>query len=151
MRFTQVRNMLDQVREFHGQLAEYYNQLSDAAAQERVKLLLDHMSSHEEQLQVGLGAYEEDASKQVMDTWVDCKYCNEILATCEQTPITPHLDVGGVIRVAMDVDNCLLRFYREVAENADSETVREVFRNLIDAEEAELRKLALNALGAKDM
>jgi len=151
MRFTQVRKMLDQVREFHGQLAEYYNQLSDTAAQERVKLLLDHMSSHEQHLQKSLAAYEEDESRQVMDTYVDCIYCDEILATCEQSPITPQLDVDGVIRVAMDVDNCLLRFYREVAANADSETVREVFRNLIDAEEAELRKLAMNALGAKDM
>lgn len=151
MRFTQVRNMLDQVREFHGQLAEYYSQLSDTAAQHRVKLLLDHMSSHEKHLQSSLAAYEEDASQQVMNTYVDCIYCDEILATCEQTPIAPQTDVDGVIKVAMDVDNCLLRFYREVAENADSETVREVFRNLIDSEEAELRKLALNALAAVDM
>jgi len=83
--------------------------------------------------------------------FVDCIYCDEILVTCEQTPITPTMTVDGVIRVAMDVDNCLLRFYREVATNADSETVREVFRNLIDAEEGELRKLATNALAAVDM
>lgn len=143
--------MLDQVREFHGQLAEYYSQLSDTVAQQRVKLLLDHMSSHERHLQAGLAAYEEAASQQVMNTYVDCIYCDEILATCEQTPITPQMNVDGVIGVAMDVDNCLLRFYREVAANADSEAVRELFRNLIDAEEADLRKLALDALAAVDM
>lgn len=151
MRYTQVRNMLDQVREFHGQLAEYYSQLSDTVAQQRVKLLLDHMSSHEQHLQAGLAAYEEAASQQVMNTYVDCIYCDEILATCEQMPITPQMNVDGVIGVAMDVDNCLLRFYREVAANADSEAVRELFRNLIDAEEADLRKLALDALAAVDM
>ena len=151
MRLTQVRNMLDQVGEFHGQLAEYYSQLSDTAAQQRVKMLLDHLSSHEQHLQTSLAAYEEDASRQVMDTYVDCIYCDEILATCEQTPVTPEMSVDGVIRVAMDVDNCLLRFYREVAAKADSETVREVFRNLIELEEGELRKLAMNALWAMDM
>lgn len=150
MRFAQVRSMLDQVREFHGQLAEYYGQLSDKSAQERLKLLLDHMSSHERNLQTSLSEYEEDAPRKVMDTYVDCIYCDEILATCEQTPIAPEMSVDGVIRVAMDVDNCLLRFYREVAESADSETVREVFRNLIDGEEAELRKLAMDALLAGD-
>lgn len=143
--------MLGQVGEFHGQLAEYYSQLSDTAARQRVKMLLDHLSSHEHHLQTSLAAYEEDASRQVMDTYVDCIYCDEILATCEQTPVTPEMSVDGVIRIAMDVDNCLLRFYREVAANADSETVREVFRSLIDAEEGELRKLAMTALGAMDM
>jgi rubrerythrin len=143
--------MLDQVREFHGQLAEYYGQLSDKAAQQRLKMLLDHMSSHEKHLQTSLAAYEEDASRQVMDTYVDCAYCDEIMATCEQTPVTPQMNVNRVIKIALDVDNCLLRFYREVAANADSETVREVFRNLIDMEEGELRKLAMNALGAQDM
>ena len=114
-------------------------------------MLLDHLSSHEQHLQTSLVAYEEDASRQVMDTYVDCIYCDEILATCEQTPVTPEMSVEGVIRVAMDVDNCLLRFYREVAARADSETVREVFRSLIEVEEGELRKLAMNALWAMDI
>jgi hypothetical protein len=150
MRLTQVRNTLDQVREFHRQLADYYAQLSDAATQQRLKLLLDHLASHETNLHDSMAAYAKDAPKQVMNTYVDCIYCDEIMATCEHTPITPEMSVDGVIKVAMDVDSCLLRFYREVAENADSETVREVFRNLIDAEEGELRKLALDAMLAGD-
>ena len=151
MRFTQVRDILDQIRDFHGQLAEYYSQLSDKADQQRVKMLLDHMSGHEKDLQTSLAAYEEGASKQVMDTWVDCIHCEEIIATCTQTPIAPETGVDGVIGVAMDVDRCLLRFYREAAQKAETETVREVFRNFVDMEEAELRKLALNALQAAEM
>ena len=151
MRFTQVRNMLDQIRDFHGQLAEYYAQLSDKTEQQRLKLLLDHMSGHERDLQSSLAAYEEDAASQVMDTWVDCIHCDEIITTCKQTPIEPETSVDGVIGVAMDVDRCLLHFYREAADKAETETVRDVFKNLIDMEEAELRKLALNALQAADM
>ena len=151
MRYAQIRDILDQVRDFHGQLADYYSGLSDKATKQRVKLLLDHMSSHERNLQQGLAAYEDDASRQVMDTWVDCSHREEILATCEQTPIAPKTSVDSVTRVAMDVDRCLLRFYHDVAGNAESETVREVFRNLIDMEEAELRKLAFGALQAIDI
>jgi len=151
MRKTQVRSMLDQVREFRGQLDEYYSRLSDTATQQRVKMLLDYMASHERNLQKSMAEYEESASRYVMDTYVDCKYCDEILATCQRTPIAPEMSLDGVVKVAMDVDHCLLRFYREVAGNTESEVVREVFRNLIDAEEAELRKLALNALGALDI
>jgi hypothetical protein len=142
--------MFDEVRVFHGQLADYYDQLGDSAGQKRVKLLLDHMSSHERHLQESLGAYKAGATKKVMNTFVDCIACDQIFRTCKQTPITPAMTVEGVINVAMDVDKCLQHFYREVADNADSETVREVFRNLIDEEESELRQLALNALGAAD-
>ena len=151
MRFTQVRNMLDQIRDFHGQLAEYYAQLSGETGQQRVKMLLDHMSGHERDLQSSLAAYEDGASRQVMDTWVDCSHCDEIIATCKETPIAPETSVDGVIGVAMDVDRCLLHFYREAAEKAETETVRDVFKNFIEMEEAELRKLALNALQAADM
>jgi rubrerythrin len=143
--------MLDQIRDFHGQLAEYYAQLSDKTEQQRVKMLLDHMSSHEQDLQSSLAAYEDGASRQVMDTWVDCSHCDEIIATCKQTPIAPETSVDGVIGVAMDVDRCLLHFYREAAEKAETESVRDVFKNFIEMEEAELRKLALNALQAADM
>ena len=51
----------------------------------------------------------------------------------------------------MDIDNCLLRFFREVAESTETEKVRDVFKNFIDMEEGELRKLAINALQATDI
>ena len=143
--------MLDQIRDFHGRLAEYYAQLSDETEQQRVKMLLDHMSGHEQDLQSSLAAYEDGASRQVMDTWVDCSHCDEIIATCKQTPIAPETSVDGVIGAAMDVDRCLLHFYREAAEKAETESVRDVFKNFIEMEEAELRKLALNALQVADM
>lgn len=150
IRYSQVKNMLEQVRDFHGQLVQYYDRLSKEAEQERVKMLLDHMSKHEQDLQEGLRAYEESAAKNVMDTYIDCEYCNEILATCKQTPIAPETSVDGVIKVALEVDNCLLRFFREVAEHAETESVRDVFKNLVDMEEMELRKLALGALQSMD-
>ena len=50
----------------------------------------------------------------------------------------------------MDVDNCLLRFFRAVAEQAETERVRDVFRNLVEMEESELRKRATNDLQAVD-
>jgi len=151
MRYAQVRDMLDRVSDFHGQLAEYYHQLSESTDRQRVKLLLDHMSGHEKQLQESLHDYEEDASKQVMNTWVDCKYCNEVLATCEQIPIAPETSVDSVVQATLDIDRCLVRFYREVATKVESEKVRDVFQNLVEMEENELRKLALSALQVGDV
>jgi vacuolar-type H+-ATPase subunit C/Vma6 len=130
MRYAQVRDMLDQVCDFHGQLAKYYHRLSESSDQQRIKLLLDLMSNHEKQLQESLRDYEEDASKQIMNTWVDCKYCDEVLATCKQKPIVPEASVESVVKATLDIDNCLVQFYREVAEKVESEKLRDVFRNL---------------------
>ena len=85
--------MLDQIRDFHGQL-------SDKAAQQWVKILLDHMSSHERILQQGLSAYEDDATRQVLDSRVTCRHCEEILAICELIPITPELSVDAITMMA---------------------------------------------------
>ena len=151
MRFTQAQNILDQVHEFHGKLSEYYDQLSDKAAQQRVKILLDYMSSHEKNRQAGLAAYKEDASWQVLNTWVDCSCCEEILVTCKQMLVMPEMSVDNVTKVFKDVGECLIRFYREVTRSVEREVVREVFRNLLAKEEAELRKLARNIQGVKDI
>ena len=151
MRYGKVRDMLDQVREFHGQLSKYYHQLSESADRQRIKLVLDHMSDHEKHLQESLADYEEGASAQVMETWVDCKHCNDVLATCERIPIAQETSVDGVLTAAMEIDSCLIRFYREVAEKVDSERIREVFNNLVAMEEGELRRLALDALQIRDV
>jgi hypothetical protein len=151
MRYTQIRNLLDQVRELHGQLAEYYKSLSVKADQRRVALLLDYLSSHERNLQASLADYEEEASRKVLDTWVDCSHLERMVATCAPTALTPDTGVDGVTHVAMDVDECLMQCYQEIADNAESDSVREVFRNLMAMEQAELRKLARNALAAGDL
>jgi hypothetical protein len=151
MRFTQVKDVFQEVSKLHNQLANYYEQLSDTAEQERVKLLLNHIGSHSRHLEESLKAYEGDKDRHVMDTFVDCISCGDILITCKQMPVTPDMSVEGVTRLAMDVDRCLQRFYREVADKAESEKVRELFRNLIDQEESELRKLALDAMAVEEM
>ena len=151
MRFTQVRDVFREVSRLHSELADYYERLSDTADQERVKLLLNHIGSHSRRLEKSLKAYEGDTHRRVMDAFVDCVSCGDILITCRQMPVTPDMSVEGVTRLAIDVDRCLQRFYREVADKAESENVRELFRNLIDQEESELHKLALDAIAAEEM
>jgi rubrerythrin len=74
-----------------------------------------------------------------------------VLALCEKTFASHETDVEGVIEAAMGIDNSLIDFYREVAEHATSERVREAFQNLIAMEESDLRHLALSALQIRDI
>ena len=70
MRFMQIKQMLNNVCEFHGHLSAYYHQLSDDMDQTRIKLILDLLSQHEAGLRESLEAYEQDASKEVMNSWI---------------------------------------------------------------------------------
>jgi hypothetical protein len=151
MRFQQISHMLAHVRALHGQLSQYYGQLSDKTAQGRIKLLVDYIASHEKHLEASLSAYEQDAPAGVLDTWVDCLYCDEILQKCGETPITPTMTVDGVTKVATKADECLIRFYHSVAESAESESVRAAFKNLVELESSELRRVACNIASASEM
>jgi rubrerythrin len=149
-RYVQVRDLLEQAAQFHGRMAEFYHRLSDHAGKERVKLLLDYMSTHEKNLQNSLDDFDEEASEGVLDTWVDRDHCDRIIHACENLPAEPELSIDGVTRLAMRVDESLIRFYDELARKAEGEDVREVFRNLVAQEQAELRRLARDALMVGD-
>lgn len=149
-RYVQVRDLLEQAAQFHGRMAEFYHGLAGHAAQQRVKLLLDYMSTHERNLEESLDAFDEGAAAGILDTWVDRDHCDRIVHACENLPAPPELSLDGVSRLAMDVDETLVKFYQELARKAEPEDVREVFRNLVSMEQAELRRLARNALTAGD-
>ena len=149
-RFVQVRDLLEQAAAFHGRMSDFYHGLSEKADQVRVKLLLDYMSTHESNLRDSLEAYDEQASDGILGTWVDRDYCDGIVHACDQLPGAPPLDIDGVTRLAMKVDADLIGYYDELAHKADSESVREVFRNLVAQEQSELRRLARDALAASD-
>ena len=149
-RYVQVRDLLEQAARFHGDLAGFYHRLAGEAGQERVKLLLDYMSTHETNLKDSLDVFDEEASEGVLNTWIDRDYCDRIVHACENMPQPPALDVENVIHLAMTVDDSLIRFYEDLERKTDVESVREVFRNLVSMEQTELRRLALNALTAQD-
>lgn len=149
-RYVQVRDLLEQAARFHGDLAAFYHRLAGEAGQQRVKLLLDYMSTHEANLKASLDTFDEEASEGVLNTWIDRDYCDRIVHACENMPEPPALEVEDVIHLAMTVDESLTRFYEELEQKTDVDSVREVFRNLVSMEQAELRRLAVNALTARD-
>lgn len=149
-RYVQIRDLIEQVRALHSDLSDYYQSLSDRADQARLKLLLDYMSSHEKNLKESLADYQQEGANSVLDTWVDRRHSEEIIATCAAMPVNPDISLDGITKLALDVDACLVRFFREVSEKADSEEVRDTFRKLLESAEAELRRLARNALSFDD-
>jgi rubrerythrin len=151
MRFEQVRDVLEYARTVHRQLSEFYKNLGEQAEKERVKMLCDYMSRHEKHLEESLADYEDGAAENVLNTWFQFAPSEEMFATLRDFKVTPALSVDQVVRLAMEVDDCLINYYRTMAESADTEEVREIFNNLVSMEEHEKVRFARNALRLEDL
>lgn len=146
MAFEQTRDVLEHVREFHQKLSVFYDGLKGTTTKERARILLDYMSRHEDYLDDCLAQYEEQVSDNVLDTFF--KYESECTGPMASAKfeIKPDMDVDDVIAIAMHFDACLVSFYREMAQRALSEKVREVFQNLLKMEESEQLRLSKETL-----
>ena len=60
--------------------------------------------------------------------------------------IKPEMTVDDVVAAAMHVDDCLIKFYREMATKSSNSKVREVFENLLVMEEHEQIELSKQTL-----
>lgn len=144
MRFEQTREVLQHAKKFHEQVAGLCRRLSGECDEERIKMLLDYMSERERQLAKAIQQFTDETSENVLDTWFQFALDKTGLH-CPDFELTPETRTDDVIRLGMDLAQCLIDMYREIADNADSEEVRVVFRNLLESEEKEKLKLARNA------
>ena len=147
MAFDQTKDVLEHAREFHQKLGVFYEELKESASKERTRALLDYMSRHEQYLDDCLAQYEEQVSDNVLDTYF--KYGSEStkMTAIAEFEIKPEMDLEDVVAAAMHFDACLIDFYREMAQRALSEKVREVFENLLVMEEHEQIELSKQMLG----
>jgi hypothetical protein len=107
-------------------------------------MLLDYMGERERRLANAIDQFADETSSNVLDTWFQYSHDPTNLK-CPDFNITPETTADDVMRLGLDLAQCLIDMYGEIAANADSEEIRGVFANLRDQEEKEKLKLARNA------
>ena len=147
MAFDQTKDVLDHAREFHQKLSVFYEDLKESASKERTRALLDYMSRHEKYLDDCLAQYEEQVSGNILDTYFKYESESTKITAITDFEIKPEMEVDDVMAAAMHFDACLIAFYREMAQRALSEKVREIFENLLVMEQHEQIELSKQALG----
>lgn len=141
-----TRDILENARAFHAQLSDFYAQMGRAAGREKIKMLLTYMSRHESNLAECLGRYEKDAARRVLDTWFRFASSPPTCKCFEDLRISPDASVEDVVRMALNIDQCLIDLYKEMAERAVSQEVRDLFQSLLNMEEKEGAAMVRNAL-----
>lgn len=146
MPFDQTKDVLHQARKFHHRLSEFYEDLKDNTDKERTRALLDYLSRHETYLENCLKEFQQDVSKNVLDAYFQYGSDASKLSGISEFEIKDEMLVEDVVAAAMHFDACLIKFYREIAQKARSEKVREIFENLLVMEEHEQIELSKTTL-----
>ena len=136
-----VIDVIDHARDFYSQLSKYYEGLCAVTDRERVKIFLDYLSECEKRHERALAEYEETAPDDIIDTWFKCGADTATAKDFEPSTLTSDMDVDTVLREALRLDQCLSDLYQEAIDRAQTDRIREVFTNLLEANKKDMRNL----------
>jgi hypothetical protein len=150
MTYSTVRDVLQLSEQLHRQAASLFQQLRDGTQKERVDLVMQLLSAHEEHQAEALARYQKDAAAGVLAEWHQLEFGNlsDALANCENCH--DDMTVDEVVALACRLSDHLSGMYRQIAYEAASNATRELFTGLVDFEEHQKVAAIRAALSAND-
>ncbi|AKJ64558.1 hypothetical protein [Kiritimatiella glycovorans] len=150
MGFEQIRELLDQARDFHRRAAEYYRKL-DHETSPRARMLLDYLEHREQKLEQALREFEANAPEDVLETWQQFPPEHRFRELLAQAEFTPPAGIDDITRRAENLSRALIDFYSDMASNAPGAQTRELFERLRESEEAALHRMVKNTQMLEDL
>lgn len=149
MPYEQVTKILDRAKNFHRDLSALYQRLEETAPQEDeiVRIILGYMKDHEKKLEMKLDAFENTATQNIKDTWFQFPPAEKLEVALDELRFCESMSVNDLVALSLRFDNALINFYREAAESAHADKVRDIFENLYHEGQYERRKLVSSIFG----
>ncbi len=142
----QVREFVDFGKHLHGKLKALFDELNEHAQLERVKMLLDFLSRHEEHMEESLARFEKESRHGILEAWLEYSPGLDVNKVMCKLHLSENPSSDEIIQLALDFDDTLVNLYKEVVENANDSKVKEVFKNLLQLEEKEKIQVARAAM-----
>ena len=144
MSFEQTRDILEKARLFHHELRAFYSRMEETAQRDRIRMLLEYLGRREAHLEERLAEYERNASRDMLDQWFRFAPAQHIGEEISRVRLRPDPTPEELIAVALKLDEELLRIYRQAAELAPDDAVRELFTRLFEEGKQERSNLVLS-------
>ena len=152
MRFRTVQDILDWTRAYHHRLAEGYRQLSGTTSRERASMLLDYLADHQEALERSIEEYETDAADKLLRTWFQGVRDIPLPGSLDEADQTLRdADTTRIMYMALEFHDVLTRLYTDLAGQAPTEDVRQLFTGLADMENHEKMRMVRDAMRFEDL
>ena len=142
-----IAEVIEQVNIFERMLAEFYAKLAHQSTREGVRLLSDYMSRHRQRTLTALLELPIDEAEEIRRVChTPLHYEPQGLGKCcfEGIELGPNASAAEVLDVAIEFDECLIRFYKQVSQQPVHQHVKELFESLARKElsdEIELKKI----------
>jgi len=133
----QMKTFLEQAQTFHKKLRAFYEEHSKEAQREDVKVFLDYMSHHEEVVGKLLKEYEEDAKKEVLESWFRWSPAVGKCPNLDMVTFRPDMTHDEAVEMSMKLDECLLTMYKELQSESMSQELLDAVKSLFDMEQSE--------------
>lgn len=152
MRTETLADIMSWTRTLHHDLAQSLAQCAASEQEERLRMLLDYLSHHEQELERVLTMSLADAQQKALDTW--CydyfeQHGYPQLDVCQQH-LSP-LDGPAVLSQVLAVHEKLIELYRYLTERAEIPEVEALVASLLSLEQHEAMRLARDAGRFEDL
>lgn len=104
--------------------------------------VLDHYEADE-------GGAGDDAEG-ILDTWLQYVPADEVQSAVARAEIDRDTSVESIVATALEVDRGLVEMHRQLAAQANSERVQELFESLVTLEERDDKHLSWVELTTRD-
>lgn len=146
-----VKDFLDYGRELHREIQAFYEALNEHTDKERLKMLLDYLSRHEQNMEESLHRFEQVTRKEILVVWLEHVPRLNLQEIIDQCGIKNGMSLEDVVAVAMQFDAAMLKLYRDVAETVQDARVKAVLNNIVGMEASEEQKMLYNVNMLREM
>lgn len=151
MRFKTSGDLLELASQMHDGLAHYYQRLSDGNGKEKVRMLLDYLSRHEQNLAEAAQRYSKEAPDAIRNAWFSQELDFEFVKCIPPAKPVEQMSVDEVIDLAIQLDDCITDLYQMIAAQSELPAVKEAFSNLVSQERQEKMRMVRQAMQLNDM
>lgn len=147
----QVREFVDFGKQLHSRVHQYYDALNETAELERVRMLLEHLSRHEQHLAQTLARYAQDSRSGLLNAWLEYSPELDVEAVIGGCALPDQPSTDAIFGAALAFDDTLVKLYRELADKASDPQVRALFQDLLQLEEQEKIQVSRAAMSLRDL
>lgn len=139
--YKKTSEIIDSVRIFHIKMREFYEQLNKQTDNERIKMFLEFLISHEKNHEVTLAEFVKQLSSTVLNSWF--KFVPEkLLDDCfKKVELNKKMTLDDVVQYALGMNNCLMEMYKGLIDETNVDEVKQVFISLLRHVEKEEKNL----------
>jgi len=148
-----IEEVLKQISEYQGQLSEFYKNLNLNSQKQRIQMLLDYISNVYKNRGDNLYRFIGDMPEIILKTDSPFQPSLDSLTDCPEIKFSgkDEWNIDDVIEIALKYNQCIIDFYEQAFKSAETYTIREIFRNLMEMEKRGQRELVRDSQELKDL